>query len=877
MNLQRKISCFVFSFFTFICQSQEMKLSGYITSTTNQPIPNASLIVYLQDKIVAYTYSKVNGAYQINFNITDKNTSIKIVANSLGYTQQEKIITTTTESALVVDFSLNEKVEQLKEVVLEGWEKIKIKRDTIVFRASAFADGTENVVEDLLKNIPGIEITSEGIIKVNGKAIDKLLIEGDDLFDDKYKLLSKNLDAKNIEAVEVLNNFEDNPVLKSFQDSDKVAINLKLKANKKNIWFGNIDVGLGTNYRYNSSANIGILNEKIKLFNLTNANSIGNTAVSQVENSQTVTITGVSADKKIEKDNNELVNIDNLSSSNFSNNEDVFNNSFLNSLSFVTNLSKQTKLRSLTYIVIDQIEKENNNFSTFFIEPEIINFTEQNRIKIKDVSFGTELELKHFSKSKTYYTYDFTFEYNPTKTRGYLIFNDEPINQLLNDEKINFFNHLNTSKKISNQTLFLTYTYFGVNNTSQNFTLQPSNFSSILDTTDEVGVAQKSSSPNQYYGFITELLTKNEKIDYGVELAATVDKDKIETDFRINNQQLVDSLSNATEFKNSKLALNSTFNYNISKKLKINSSLVLSLNNLQLSGKNENLFFANPKISFQARKTKIGNFGLGYSYQNNLPRVNFLTNNFILINYRTFNRGLDAIQQTNTNSFTFFYTFSDFKNQFLINSFLLHSYSDKRYGLNTSVNDRVNLNQYEIIEGGKLTNYNLGVTRFIKSISSTIKLSTNQSWTTTPIIINNFISETVNYNSNYRLQGTTYFKLPINFKGGLQYNYSKGEFDSQISTNNYLQMNLDATFKLSEFWLFKFENRFYSINSNNYWFSDAQVLYNPKDSRFSYRLAAKNMSDINQFQDVFISEFQRNDTNYRIMPGFVILNVKYRF
>lgn len=877
MNLIKTSSSIVLLLCTFIFQAQEVKLKGSIISTTNQPVPHATIIVYSKEKIAGYAYSKEDGTYDINLNLTGKSNSLKIVANSLGYSQQEKQIDTFEESSYIISFVLEEKIEQLNEVVLEGWEKIKVKRDTIVYRASSFEDGTENVVEDLLKNIPGLEVTPDGIIKVNGKAIDKLLVEGDDLFNDKYKLLSKNLDAKNIEAVEVLNNFEDNPVLKSFQESDKVAINLKLREDKKNIWFGNIDVGLGTDYRYNSSANIGILKEKIKLFNLTNANSIGNTAVSQVENSQTESISGLSTNKKLEKDNNKLVNIDNLSSSNFTNNEDVFNNSFLNSLSFVTNLSKQTKLRSHTYIVVDELEKQNNNFSTFFIEPEIINFSEQNRIKINDVSFGTELELKHFSKSKTYYSYDFSFEYNPTETRGELIFNNVPINELLKDKNRNFFNQLNTSKKIADQTLFSTYTYLGNNNTTQNFTLQPSNFNSILDSNEEVAVNQKSSSPNQYYGFVAELLTKKQKVNYGLAFASTVDKDNIDTEFRINNQPLIDSLSNSTEFKNSKLALTSTFNYNISKTFVINSSLVLSQNSLQLSSNNEKFFFANPKINFLAKKTKLGNFGLGYSYQNNLPRINFLTNNFILTNYRTFNRGIETIEQTNTNSFTFFYTFSDFKNQFLINSFLLHSYSDKRYGLNTRVNDRVSLSQYEIIEGGKLTNYSLGITRFIKSLSSTLKLSTNQTWTTTPIIINNFISETVNYNSNYRLQGTTYFKLPLNFKGGLQYNYSKGAFDSQISTNNFLVMNLEATLKLSDLLLLKFDNRYYSISSNDFWFSNTQLLYNPKNSRYSYRLVARNMSDITEFEDVYISEFQRNETNYRIVPSFILLNVKYRF
>src|SRR5690606_24544689 len=107
------------------------------------------------------------------------------------------------QQEIVNDFVLKEKVEDLNEVVLETWEKIKISKDTITFRASKFINGSEQVVEDLLKNLPGVEVLKNGNIKVNGKPIDKLLIEGDDLFDDKYKILSKNLDVKNISEVQI--------------------------------------------------------------------------------------------------------------------------------------------------------------------------------------------------------------------------------------------------------------------------------------------------------------------------------------------------------------------------------------------------------------------------------------------------------------------------------------------------------------------------------------------------------------------------------------------------------------------------------------------------------------------------------------------------
>lgn len=872
-----KISSIIF-FITGFTFGQSVNLKGTIKDKSSNLIGNITVVVYQKENILAYTYTNEFGKFEITFELSSSlDNSIKVVANSLGYQEQEKTILLENKTEYILDFDLEEKTEQLNEVVLEAWEKIKVKRDTITYKVSAFKDGSERVVEDLLKNIPGIEIASDGNIKVNGKAIDKLLIEGDDLFDDKYKLLTKNLDANNIDEIELLNNFEGNPVLKSFQESEKVALNLKLKEDKKNVWFGNLDLGYGTDNRYNSTANVGLLKKKIKFFNLTNVNSIGNTAISQVKNNNEFDFTGFDYDKKIEKINNKVVKIDNLSSTNFSNNEDIFNNSFLNSLSFVTNLSKQTKLRSLTYFTYDEIEKQNDNITEYFIEPETISFNEQNRINIKDLSFATELELKHYSKNETYLTYDFTFENNPTDTRGNLIFSGDNISQIQEEKKYNFFNHLKITKKIANNTILLVYSYLGINNTEQDYAIQPNILNDIFNNDEDLTINQNSNTPLNYYGLISEIVAKGKKSEYGLEFSATVDRDKIENSFNFENQTQIDTLSNNTNYKNSKLSILGKYNYGISRLFKISSSLSISQNYLDVNDTKKDLFFINPKIRFHTKKTKIGNFGLSYSYQNNIPQTRYLTEGFILTNYRAFNRGTSDIQKINNHSFGFFYTFNNYKKQFLINSFLLHSFADKSYGLNSQITERTNFNQYQIIDGGKLTNYNLSITRYLKAFSSTLKVSTQQSWSNNPIILNNTISEVVNYNANYRIQGTTYFKLPVNFKFGFQYNYSKGEFDSQISSNNYIESNLATTLKLSDKWLFKIENNFYSINESNYLFSNANLNYNPVNSRFSYRISANNLSNITEFRDVFISEFQRNESNFRVIPRYMLLNIKYRF
>lgn len=869
-----KTYLFFFIIFLPLNLAAQIIISG-TTKSKQTLLPNVSVVVYQGDHILGYAYSNEEGFYKIQIKNLQVN-KVEVSANILGYKEEISDIEINNRNAVTVDFFLDEKHEQLNEVVLDAWEKINVKKDTITFKVSAFSDGSERVVEDLLKNIPGVELSADGNIKVNGKSIDKLLIEGDDLFDDKYKLLSKNLDANVIKEIQVLNNYEDNPVLKNFQDSEKVAINLRLKDDKKNVWFGNIDIGYGTHDHNNSSANLGLLKKKIKLFNLTSFNDVGILAVSQVKNTSTIDITNV-ADKKIEKHVYDFVDIDNMPASNFSNNEDVFNKSFLNSLSFVTNLSNRIKLRNLTYYTLDDIRKENFNSVEYYIEPENIRFDESNKLIIKEVALATEFELSYLSDNKTYFTYNGTFEMNPTTKRRDLFVDGDFINQLQKDEKLNFFNHLNATKQLSVNSLFQLYAYFGVNASEQKYTINPNIFNELFENNEALEIEQKLNLPLNYFGLSSEILSKKGKSEYKITALVKRDVDEIKSAFNFENQPVIDSLSNTTSFKRTELSLVTSYQYALSSRFKIRSSIGFSQIYTGLNNTDQSLFFINPNLRLNYKLKDFGNFGLTYGFKNNLPRIQYLNSNYILKNYRTFTKGTDKFEAVGNHNVGFYYTYSDFKKQFLVNAFLMHNSFNKSYGTQSFINQNINQNQYVITDGGSLTNFSLSGSKYISAFSSAVKLGMNQSRNESSIIINNVSGKVLNYNSSYRIQGTTYFDLPINFKFALQYNSSKGKFDDQIFSNNSLESSLAATIKVSKRLIVNIDNNFYSLRSKHYFFSNLTVHLNPDKGRFSYALKGHNLANVKTYSDISISEFQKYQTDFNIVQRYLLLNVGYRF
>jgi len=853
-------------------------VNGTIYNSKGEPIVGASVVLYKGESIDDYVYSDEKGRYRLNTKAIKIGDSLRLVVNSLGYRSITKKLVLQDLEGIVHDFLLEEKVEQLNEVVLEAYQKIKIDTDTMTFNAASYKNGSEQVVEDLLKNLPGVEVLNDGNIKVNGKPIDKLLVEGDDLFDKKYKLLSKNLDAKNISEVQILNNFEDNPVLKSFQESEKVAINLKLKENTKNIWFGNIGLGLGNDERYEGTANLGLLKKKIKIFNLTSTNSISNLSTSQVQNGIQADISVARTETKIEKENNTLVDIDNVSNPNLSSNEDLFNNSFLNSFALVTKLSGSTKLRSLTYYAFDKIDKQNTNQVQFFTSLEEVGFSEERSLSIRDIFFATELEIKHFSKDSTYYKFDFSFENNPSRQRGNILTNIDQVYQLQDDNKHNFFNHLNITKKLKENTLLSAYAYYGVNRTEQFLQVESNVIDQGANNEDmPSSTGQNINSPLEYTGLIAEIITKHDHSELGFEFATNFDNDKINSSVTTGNQSAVDSLTNGTSYRNFSFGSTVKYTYAFSNALKLKSSLNISQNYIDLNDNDSQEFFINPSIGLKYKNDRTGAFGLNYSFTNNLPPIQYLNENFIIRNYRTFTRGLNSIDPIRNQNINFRYSYQNYKSLFLVNSSVSYGFSNVNYGFESFVDEAASFNTYRILEGGDILNFNLGVNKYLNILPISVRLSTSQSWSNNFVDFNNNIGRVRNYNANYRLQGTTYLNIPLNFKFYLQYNDSKGIFNQQQTSNNYFEASLNSILELSETLVFKIKNNYYSINTNNFLFSNLEADFNPKKSRWSFRLIGSNLSNVNEFSNVFISEFQSSTSSFNIVPRYLLLSTKYRF
>ncbi len=138
---------------------------------------------------------------------------------------------------------------------------VVVNGDTLEFNAEAFKTKPNAVVEDMLKKMPGVEVDKDGTIKVNGKRISRVLVNGKDFFNGDPKMATRNLAADAIDKVQVFDKQSDQSEFTGIDDGNKTpTINLKLKKDKKNAAFGKATMAAGTKDRYDGQFNINKFN-----------------------------------------------------------------------------------------------------------------------------------------------------------------------------------------------------------------------------------------------------------------------------------------------------------------------------------------------------------------------------------------------------------------------------------------------------------------------------------------------------------------------------------------------------------------------------------------------------------------------------------------
>lgn len=859
---------FLFSTTTF-CQLITIK--GKVVNNNDEIIDHATILLLDNSKkTVAYTFTDKNGLFSLQFE--KKENDYTIEASSLGYQKESKTLGFTSNKIEYI-FTLSDKIETLNEVIVT-----KVNRnDTTKLKVQEYSNETEQTVEDLLKKLPGIEVMEDGTIKAYGKPIDKLLVEGDDVLNKNYKLLSKNLDAKVVDEVQILSNFEDNPILKSLFESEKVALNLKLKTNKQNIWFGNINLGAGvfSENRWKEGINIGLLRKKIKLFYFADYNNSGEKATDILIDN--IYVDNVFGEDRYEYKTDHYFGISSNENTSFGKTLSIFNKALLNSLNFTTKLKPNITLRGVSYVTNDNQTQNSFLQSQFNIDTQPISFKEDTNYKSNKTLAGTELEAKYYPNDRNYITNTFIYKNNPSTINSNTLFNTNDISQNTNRKNQTVYNHFNHTFTLNRTSAINNYVYFGNDNKTNTNRIKSGLLNNFLNTDAASFVNQNFDNTVQYFGAKSKFLSKYKKIEYSVAVNYENNRETI------NNTFIADGTTNATYENNTVLEQNmfkstASLRFHFTKKIYFTSSLNHTLNNFNLNNSSDLISIFNFNTNFNYDLTKSARLALSYTKNNSIPEIGVLLDQPILTNFRSFSKGTTYQKPLENNSILFSYYLLKDAKQYAVNASVSYSNTRATIGSENQLNPNFSFLNYIYTEGGENYSGNVSFTKYVRSIKSSFKIETSHNLSENLIKVNsNQFQLLNNYFSFYKFTVRSYLTGPFNFDFSYTYNESQSNFNYITSKNNTRDASLNITYKPKETVIFEFTNKYYNINSENFYFTNGVINYNPKASRFSYRMVLNNLFNRTEFTTINISDYTSYTQSIPLLPRYILLNVKYRF
>lgn len=252
------------------------RITGRVLDKSNShPLEGATISILSKEsgKFITHTVSKKDGNFSIGG--LSSQLEIELFISYEGFKDTSAIFTIPLKKTIITgDWKLNSSSDELETVtVVSRKPPFIVKKDTLEFDATAFKSLPTDMVQDLLRKLPGLVMDEQGNITVNGKKVNKIKVDGRDFFDGNLKMVSENLPGAIVDKVQIYETKEHGEQKTSIiQPNNKdVTLNLTLKKDSKKGIFGHLSGGIGTKDRYNVNSFLNSFNEgkRMSLFGST--------------------------------------------------------------------------------------------------------------------------------------------------------------------------------------------------------------------------------------------------------------------------------------------------------------------------------------------------------------------------------------------------------------------------------------------------------------------------------------------------------------------------------------------------------------------------------------------------------------------------------
>lgn len=877
--------------------AQESRSSFLLKDQQGSPIASASITIkYMQEGKSRSNFTFTDQEGKFAFAVPPDVVSITMEINALGYKSKAMGIQLPQDQALNI-IQLDDDVKLLDEVQVHIQQNVIRKGDTTTFNLDAFAKGSETVVEDLLKELPGFDIDKDGNIFYNHRQINRVLLEGDDLYDRDYKLLTKNLRSHIIDQAQIIANHSGNETLAGMEKGTEQVLNLKLRDKNAIVTEANAALGAGIpSDRYEGRTNILTISPKVKAVLLGAMNNIGEDPFSFIDSDMPMIRQQQGTDQLSVFSPQSLSTINELYFSGIAKQRNNFNRARTASINGLYKPGQNIQFKLSGYLIGDRNLQQQYRMVNQITNDGLVTYDEGSSLIKGQFYQGYRLEAKWLPSSTSRLFYQGSVKLDQIDHNTSNLLQNSPIQQELATNRLLHHQRLSYTKRMASNKAIDVEALYSYSKQPQQLHADTTVFLAALPTGFEhleEGFSQHSDMPLHQFSAVARYMwnPSNHKID----LNAGVNVLKTDFQMRLNSPMGLDDSAYVAynRIENRSVYAELAYSYTFNDKFTNTINLNLASEKMNVSDGSVlhaiDTSYLNPTITYVSsyKLNASSNASLVYQGTTVLPQHSAVINGFWLRNYRSLNAGTAIFNKRYNQSFTVNYSYSDFSYRlFLLNATLSYSVGSIAYMQQIEANEWFTMTRSIPATGlnNGLWMARINGEKYLPFAKGNLKLDVRSILTTNHFMNLDALTRARVLDNQVTLGFRTAWSGVLNLSGSsairLNRNHVLSREISSTYLNNTYNQKLDAYLALGNNCNIEISADHYTLpygnSTESLLFADFSIRYILKPNKLYIDVKGKNLLNRQTLSYERISPTYYSLDSFNLLPGYWMLSVFFK-
>ena len=868
--------------------AQQRKVDGVLRTADGKAVSHATVMLKHQsNRILAFKPSDANGQFQLVVPDTASWSSLFIEVNHLGYA---KINQPLENGVNRYEIEMSERAIDLTEIEVRSRPRIDSYGDTLSYDVASFARAEDRTIGDVLKNMPGMEVSESGQIKFNDKAISNLYIDGDDLLADKYAIGTKTIPHAMVQKLEVMQNHQPLKVLRNKTLSDQVAINLVIKEEAKLKLTGQAKLGAGLPHQYDGELNTILFNKKYKMLNVAKGNNVGTDLSVDFASIGRFGLSGGSRPSALLSAG--------IGSPPLPRNRYYLNNSGSLNANNLVNLNNGLQLTTNVHLWLDRNEMEVSHQTEVFATGDTIRYWE-NQAMTQD-PFLTAVTISANSNKDTYYfKNDLRLSYRGDLGRSYLLSNSQDFSQSLRGRMRDFSNDLQYVPELKNKNILNLGWYLNHFNQPQTLLIQPGLNADLLNDGEPFReIDQFAEIPTWYSRLNLAYQLPRGIIRQAYRISSINEFQQLNSSLRLMQDDgsirpFAGSQDNSLDWRKNELSLSGNYEY---KKGRIEATMGLPLifqhihyddAAFNLDVNRARLLFS-PSLSTKIKTTAEDYVSFSYQYGENTGSINGIFRGAVLSGYRTLRANDAALQESRGHNGSLHYNFQRSISMLFMNAGINYNRSIANTIASSVMND--NISQTVLIPfDNDISSFgaSAGISKYIFALGATTSLKGAWSTSRSNQLLN---GESLPYHNETwsvspTIEARLWKKISTNYQGTGSWTVSRSAKEGAVAAALNRQIrrfdqNVSLSYSPVRAMFFRVTGRHQfveqpSMEDLSYYFIDAKVRYTLTKYKMDFDLDLSNLANVRDYETFSLTANQFSHSQYQLRGRMAVLKVSF--